>query len=209
VPVPISPALQAMLSAAKITVQFQPASTTPTSASAPALVITMPADVTQLHLGTGPGYLSITVGAATATLHTGGVANPGAAGALPVTGGTAGGAAASTSGSGTATAGVTVGAGSSGTGVAGVGAPGGGLTGGLTGDGTAITSPAGNPAGGPAIAPAPGLATASSGAPPPNPSTFDIAGLYLIVVAGAAAALVISQLTRHLGVRRPWTSSAG
>jgi hypothetical protein len=80
IPLPVSDSMAQALASSGITVMLVPAQTSADGAIAPAMVITMPADMRPIGLGTAPGTFSITLGGASARLVTAGPASGSAAG---------------------------------------------------------------------------------------------------------------------------------
>jgi hypothetical protein len=83
IPLPVSEGMAAALADSGITVMLVPAQSTDDAAVAPAMVVTFPADLRPIGLGTSPGTFSITLGGASARLVTAGSSVGVAPGAVP------------------------------------------------------------------------------------------------------------------------------
>jgi hypothetical protein len=70
IPLPVSESMNKLLSASGITVTLIPTHNSEDAAVAPAIVISMPADLRPIGLGTAPGTMTITLGGSTARLDT-------------------------------------------------------------------------------------------------------------------------------------------
>ncbi len=179
VPLPVDAALQGLLKAAGITIEVMPTQTLEDGISSAALRITTP--LTLSGIGTGPGVVSISLGSVSARLS-------GAADETPPD---------VDLGSSDLEPGLDA-----------------GFDGGLPSTldfgvdgGAVVDSPLTSPG-------AESPASAAPGAEPPIPLAesrlaFDVRSLYLMVMLLGCGVLVTSQLIRLLGVRAPWTSSAG
>lgn len=176
VPLPIGKVLSDLLSSAGISVQVMAGQQFPNSVIAPAIVVSMPFET---DLGSAPGTLSLTFGAATAAI-TGvsprtprpPVAAPPAVGSAPAT--------SSSSSSGGLGSGGTVGGGS-------------------------LGSSASTPASNSQATAAPTV----DAEPTALVGLFDIRSSYLTLTACALGAYALGQMIRLLGVRSRWTSIAG
>jgi hypothetical protein len=200
VPLPINATLTKLLGGAKITSTVVTAQRFPDRVIAPAMTITMPFSTPRLpQLGQFNGMVTMTFGAATASLTGVSAGSPSA-------------------GAGTGSA--DLGGGSTGSSGGGVG----GLSGGGVGGGPA-SSPATAALGGspsvPGSSGTPSLASPQGsggggggqsgtvGRPVALAGLFDVRSLYLVLAGAAVIAGLLGQVIRVLGVRRPWISRGG
>ena len=204
IPLPINSILAKILSVAGISATVETAQTFSGTVDSPALQITMPVTVPSI----GPGTVTLTFGSTSASMVGSASASDGlgslGGGTSPSSISTGSASSQTASPSSTTTSSLPVAPSTAGSEVAGAGLS------------PPSASSAGNPVGSSQVAsPTSGSSVSIRPVVASSPQytgvfgVFGIKTLYLVVTLGALASLVISQLIRILGIRRPWTYNGG